>query len=141
MSMTGLKVFDNTLHKTTLWLDDIMETLQWQDRHQAYSALRAVLHALRDRLTPEEATHLGAQLPMLIRGFYYEGWHPSDKPLRYRHKEEFLAHVKEQLPKVEVSELEKIISAVFDELSKQMPNGEIKQTRDQLPADIRELWH
>jgi uncharacterized protein (DUF2267 family) len=31
-----------------------------------------VLHALRDRLTVEEASDLAAQLPMLIRGLYYE---------------------------------------------------------------------
>lgn len=46
-----------------------MEELDWQDRHAAYLALRATLHALRDRLTVEEVAELGAQLPMLIRGF------------------------------------------------------------------------
>jgi uncharacterized protein (DUF2267 family) len=140
MSMTGLKVFDNTIHKTSVWLGDVMEAMQWDDRNKAYSALRAVLHTLRDRLTPNEATNLGAQLPMLVRGFYYEGWHPADKPLKYRHKEEFLAHVKERLPGVEYPELEKVISAVFGVLSKEMPGGEINQARDQLPAEIRELW-
>ena len=44
------------------------------DRHLAYVALRATLHALRDRLGPENAVHLAAQLPMLLRGLYYEGW-------------------------------------------------------------------
>ncbi len=114
--------------------------MAWDDRNKAFSALRAVLHTLRDRLTPNEAVNLGAQLPMLVRGFYYEGWHPADKPLKYRHKEEFLAHVKERLPGIEHADLEKVISAVFDVLSKQMPGGEINQARDQLPAEIRELW-
>ena len=45
--------------------------------------MRATLHALRDRLTVEEAAQFAAQLPMLIRGFYYEGWNPTDKPVRY----------------------------------------------------------
>jgi len=141
MSMTGLKVFDNTLHKTAIWLDDVMDAMEWDDRHKAYSALRAVLHTLRDRLTPNEAINLGAQLPMLVRGIYYEGWHSADKPLKYRHKDEFLAHVKERLRGVEYSDLEKVNSAVFDVLSKQMPGGEINQARDQLPAEIQELWH
>ncbi len=59
------------------------------DRHAAYRVLRAVLHALRDRLTVAETVDLGAQLPMLIRGLYYEGWTPNDKPLRERTREKF----------------------------------------------------
>ena len=87
MSTTGLEVFDATLHKTNSWLKELMGMLGSEDRHRAYLALRATLHALRDRLTVEEVAQLGAQLPMLIRGFYYEGWDPTGKPLRIRDKE------------------------------------------------------
>jgi uncharacterized protein (DUF2267 family) len=48
MTATGLEVFDTTLHKTNRWLNDLMQVLDRQDRHEAYLALRAVLHALRD---------------------------------------------------------------------------------------------
>jgi uncharacterized protein (DUF2267 family) len=44
MSATGLEVFDETLQKTNIWLKEIMEVLGL-DRHRAYQALRAVLHA------------------------------------------------------------------------------------------------
>jgi uncharacterized protein (DUF2267 family) len=77
MSTTDLEVFDTTVHKTNSWLHELMEELGWSDRHKAYLALRATLHALRDRLTVQGVAQLGAQLPMLIRGFYYEGWVPS----------------------------------------------------------------
>ena len=64
MASSGLAVFDTTLQKTNAWLKEVMDELGSSDRHQAYLALRAVLHALRDRLTVEEVAQLGAQLPM-----------------------------------------------------------------------------
>ena len=67
MSTTGLEVFDKTVQTTNAWLKEIME-VTGPDRHRAYRVLAAVLHALRDRLTVDEAAQLGAQLPILIRG-------------------------------------------------------------------------
>ena len=58
MSATGLAAFDSTLHTTNAWLADIQMRTGWQDRHAAYHALCAVLHALRDRLTIDEAAAL-----------------------------------------------------------------------------------
>jgi uncharacterized protein (DUF2267 family) len=49
MSLTGLEVFDETLHKTNTWLKEIEQELG-PGRRRAYQALRAVLHCLRDRL-------------------------------------------------------------------------------------------
>ena len=94
MSTTGLDAFDTTLQKTAVWLKEIMAEFGSKDRHLAYLALRATLHALRDRLTVEEAVHLGAQLPMLVRGFYYEGWTPSGKPVKVK-KAGFLVAIRD----------------------------------------------
>ncbi len=114
--------------------------MPWDDRNKAYMALRAVLHALRDRLPPSEAVDLAAQLPMLVRGFYYEGWVPSNKPLKYRHKEEFLQQVTKEAPWLEGEELERAVTGVFGLLSSEVSNGETTQVRDDLPAELRELW-
>ncbi len=81
MSSTGLEVFDKTIQTTNSWLNEIGEDLG-PDRQRCYNALRAVLFALRDRLTVEEAADLSAQLPMLIRGIFYEGYRPSIMPQR-----------------------------------------------------------
>jgi len=70
---TGLDVFDRTVQAANLWLKELMDALGWDDRYQAYEGLRTTLHALRDRLTLEEMAQLGAQVPLLIRGVYYEG--------------------------------------------------------------------
>jgi uncharacterized protein (DUF2267 family) len=140
MSTTHHELFSNTLQKTHLWLKDLMEELWWEDQHRAYLALRATLHALRDRLTVEEAVHLGAQLPMLIRGFYYEGWSPAGKPVKERHKEEFFTHVKEYFPREADIDAEKVVRAVFTVLAKRITEGEIEDIKHILPPELRDLW-
>ena len=140
MSQTGLEVFDTTLHKTNSWLKDLSQALGQSDRHWAYLILRATLHALRDRLTVEEVAQLGAQLPMLIRGFYYEGWDPTGKPLKARHKEQFLARIEQELRGDERVEPERLARAVFAVLAQRVSQGEIDDVRHVLPAEIRELW-
>jgi len=140
MSATGLDVFDRTIHKTNTWLNDLMGMLGTQDRHKAYRVLRATLHALRDRLTIEEVAQLAAQLPMLIRGFYYEGWDPTDKPVRERHKEQFLARISQELRDDDTIDPEQVARAVFRLLANRVTEGEIEDVEHVLPADIRNLW-
>jgi uncharacterized protein (DUF2267 family) len=140
MSATGLEVFDTTVHRTNSWLKELMGELGAQDRHRAYQALRATLHALRDRLTVEEAAHLGAQLPMLVRGFYYEGWDPAGKPIKARSRDEFLVLVAEQLPDNQPFDPEQAVTAVLAVLERRVSEGEIKDIKQTLPAEVRELW-
>jgi uncharacterized protein (DUF2267 family) len=140
MSATGLSVFDSTIEKTNVWLNDILNRLGWQERHRAYHALRAVLHALRDRLTVTEAADLAAQLPLLIRGLYYEGWHPSGKPIKERKKEEFLDHIRAAFRGDIDVDPEEVTRAVFRVLAKHVTAGEIEDIKQMLPAEVRELW-
>jgi uncharacterized protein (DUF2267 family) len=140
MSITGLDVFDRTVHKTNNWLKELMEVLGWHDRHKAYLALRVTLHALRDRLTVEEVAQLAAQLPMLIRGFYYEAWDPTGKPLKVRRKEEFLAYIEGYFSGDESVDPEQVAHAVFTVLSNRVTEGEIEDVKHVLPAELRELW-
>jgi uncharacterized protein (DUF2267 family) len=140
MPASGLASFDKTVQKTNSWLKDLMNILGWQDRQKAYRAFKATLHALRDRLTIEEAAELAAQFPMLMRGFYYEGWDPTGKPLKERHKEQFLARIERELTGEEGIDAEEIARAVFGVLQKRISEGEIEDVEHLLPADIRELW-
>ena len=135
-----MEVFGKTLEKTHIWLLDLMRELNWEDEHKAYTALRSVLHALRDRLSVAEAAHLAAQLPMLVRGCYYEGWNPSGKPVKERHKEEFLAHIKSAFRNSEGIDAEKVARAVFRVLAKHISDGEIDDAKNILPEDLRRLW-
>ena len=140
MSVTALDVFDTTLQKTHRWLKELMQVLDWQDRHKAYLALRATLHALRDRLTVEEVAQLGAQLPMLIRGFYYESWDPTGKPEKVRKKEEFLARIEQQFRGDDRIDPEQVARAVFTVLANRVTEGEIEDVKDVLPSEIKTLW-
>jgi uncharacterized protein (DUF2267 family) len=140
MSATGLEAFDTTIQKTNSWLNDLMQIMDWSDRHRAYLALRATLHALRDRLTVEEVAQFGAQLPMLIRGFYYEGWDPTGKPVKERHKEQFLARIEQQFRGDASIDPEEIVRVVFAVIASRVTDGEIEDVKHILPTEIRELW-
>jgi uncharacterized protein (DUF2267 family) len=129
------------VQESNLWLKGVMERLNTYDRHHAYSTLRAVLHALRDRIGPENAAHLGAQLPMLLRGLFYEGWDPTGKPTKERHETAFLAHIARELPRAsEPGELEQGALAVFDVLSKHIDRGAAVKLAAILPQDLRRFW-
>ena len=140
MSATGLEVFDTTVQTTNAWLKEIMEETGL-DRRRAYRALAAVLHALRDRLAIDEAAQLGAQLPILVRGLYYDRWHhPAGKPERWRRKEEFLAAVAAGLDDIDSIDTEEATRAVFAVLERHIAPGEIEDVKNTLPANLRELW-
>jgi len=141
MSATGIEVFDTTLQKTNQWLQDIMRELGTENRQQAYLVLRATLHTLRDRLPLEEVAHLGAQLPMLVRGIYYEGWRPSLEVCKL-HREEFLASVLVHFfgTALEDSDPELAIRAAFSTLARNIAPGEIDKVIHLLPKDLREFW-
>jgi uncharacterized protein (DUF2267 family) len=140
MSATGLDVFDTTLQKTHSWLNELMRLMGWQDKHKAYQAVRVTLHALRDRLSVGEVAQLGAQLPMLVRGFYYEGWRPDGAVLTTRHKEEFLAPIAEHFRSDPEVDAERIARAVFAVLAGRIAKGEIEDIEHVLPKQLRALW-
>jgi len=137
---TGLDTFDKTVQESNLWLKAVMERLETDDRHRAYSTLRAVLHALRDRIGAESAAHLGAQLPMLLRGLFYEGWDPTNKPTKERHEDAFLAHIARELPRATEGEVEQGTLAVLDVLSKHIDRGAAVKIAGMFPEGLRKYW-
>jgi uncharacterized protein (DUF2267 family) len=139
MAVDTVNVFEHTIEITHVWLHDLMDRLGWHDKHRAYVALRAVLHALRDRISVEDASHLAAQLPMLIRGFYYEGYHPAGKPVADRKKTEFLARVAAECSDESRND-GKVTRAVFQVLAKHITPGEVEKIKGALPTDLRSLW-
>ena len=139
MTATGLDVFDRTLQTTHIWLDEIMTELG-PERRFAWHALGAVLRPLRDRLSPDLAAHLSAQLPLLVRGLYYDQWQPAGKPERLRSLDEFLERVGEELQGTGRTDASEITRAVLRTLSRHIDPGQIAKVADALPKEIRVFW-
>lgn len=140
MSATGLPVFDKTLQETNHWLALMMDELNTDARSTAFSALRASLHALRDRIGVDNAAHLGAQLPMLLRGAFYEGWHPGATPTRERHLGDFIDHVQSHLPAGSILNPEEAARATFCVMGQCIDPGEMAKLQRILPHEVIDLW-
>jgi uncharacterized protein (DUF2267 family) len=136
---TGVRALDSSLQKSELWLKEVMERMGWSERDKAYAGLRAVLHALRDRLLADEAFDFAAELPLVLRGMYFEDW-KRGRPTRERSREDFLARVSERLVPGRDVDPERLTRAVFDVVGRHVSSGEIRQILAQLPAPVRELW-
>jgi uncharacterized protein (DUF2267 family) len=139
MSATGLDVFDKTLQATNIWLDEITDAIG-PDRKAAWKVLSTVLHKLRDRLQPDLAAHLAAQLPLLVRGAYYDLYEPSKQPTDLDTAQEFVGEVADWLVDARSIDPNLAIAAVFGVLSRHVSRGEIENVRHALPQSIRELW-
>jgi uncharacterized protein (DUF2267 family) len=139
MSATGLDVFDKTIQTTNIWLDEIMDVIG-PPRSTAWRVLGATVHALRDRLTVDQAAHLGAQLPLLIRGLYYDQWRPAAMPSRERNIDEFLAHVADGLHDTRPVNVREAVETVFRVLARHIAKGQADKVAGELPAEIRALW-
>lgn len=140
MSAQGLESLDHTVQITHIWINDLDERLDWNDKARSYRLLKAVLHALRDSLQVNEAVDLGAQLPGLLRGAYYEQWRPATTPHKTRSIDSFVERVNEAFRRDPLSDPPKAILAVLQLLTKKITHGEIEDVRRSLPKKLRDFW-
>lgn len=141
MADTDIDALETTVQKTNIWLNDLMVEMGEENRQNAYSALSAVLHALRDQLTVEEAAHLAAQLPTLLAGVFFHGWKPAGKPVRERKLDDFLDRVDAELRNRRlVIDAHNAAESVFRLLSRRVSEGEIEDVIGILPAEVKQLW-
>lgn len=140
MSADGLDTFDRTTHETNQWLRIVMAELNTASRHQAYVALRASLHALRDRIGPEQAVHFAAQLPILLRGVFYEGWRPAETPTTERRLDDFLAYVESILGPRSGLDPADAVRAGFAAIAWSVSSTEVLKLIDMLPHELKSLW-
>jgi uncharacterized protein (DUF2267 family) len=140
MSTPGLESLEHTVQLTHIWINELDGRLEWNNKARSYRLLKAVLHALRDCLQVNEAVDLGAQLPGLLRGAYYEQWRPGKAPERNRNVEDFLMRVNESFRRDPLPEPAMAVMAVFQLLTKKISEGEIDDVRRSLPEAVRNIW-
>lgn len=139
MSATGLDVFDKTLQTTHIWLDEIVSDLG-PDKKLAWRVLGAVLHALRDKLPVDLSAHLSAQLPLLVRGLYFDQFEPSRVPSPVDAPEQFIADVVRRLDNTRGVDPKDAIASVLGVLSRHVSEGQLGNVRHALPSRIAALW-
>ena len=139
MSATGLEVFDKTIQTTHIWLDEIIEDLG-TDRHTAWHVMGAVLHSLRDRLPLDLSAHLSAELPLIVRGAYFDGWRPSKEGLKERSLAEFLERVSNGLAGTKPIGSVDAVRSVFAVLERHLAKGQAMKVCNALPEEVRALW-
>ena len=140
MSALGLKVIDEAAHQTNIWVNAVNDAIGWDHKQRAYRLLRGVLHVLRDHLSIDEAAQFGAQLPVLIRGIYYEGWNPSKTPVKIRKADEFIAQLQRYFDPDPLGDAPQAVAAVLKVLREHVSGGEMQDVESAFTTDVRKLF-
>lgn len=139
MAPTPHARFEHAVHDADRLLREISDELGHPDVGVAYHALRGTLAALRDRLVPDEACDLAAQLPLLVRGLFFEGYRPSGKPEKLG-RDAFLARVARELDAARPVHVERATQAVLAVVGRRVSAGEWDQVYHALPRELRTLF-
>ncbi len=130
---------DSTVRKTRQWIGELMVELQWDDAQKTYHALRAVLHVLRDHLTLHQTADLSAQLPMLIRGMFFEGWQPERMPVKDCSLDTFLSRVQTAFPDGQGVDPQQLTRATLNVISRYVSSDQWADIQAVLPRSLRAL--
>lgn len=102
---------------------------------EAESTVRSVLAALSDRLTPEEACNLAAQLPRPLKTIVHK---ERQDGVQKMDREIFVARISRDLG-VDIQEALRRIRAVYAVLETAVSEGGTRHMMAQLPQPLREV--
>ncbi len=141
MSVKSIGNFEHAVHLANEWIRDLAEKPEVGSDTQAYIILRAGLHLIRDRLRVDEVAHLSAQLPMLVRGFFFEGWKPPNEDSgageSTRH---LIQEMGDRLERLSEIQPEDALFLVYALLARKLSTGELKYVDRALPYDLLFPW-
>ncbi|MER9895809.1 DUF2267 domain-containing protein [Mesorhizobium sp. M0119] len=130
---------DVALQGTKNWIGDLAWRLRWHDRERVYQALIATLHALRDCLDRDEAVYMGAQLPALLRGFYYEGWRPGCRAIA-RNRNSFLDRIHDGVHRDPAVDPEEVARSVLAQFADRLRAAGVEDAKATSPRVLHDLW-
>ena len=137
-----IKSLKKTNDHTAILIKKLMDSNQFRTENHAFVILRATMKAIRDRVGPGEAFHLGGQLTALLRGYYFEGYDISNS-LRPKSSSkgvnEFFGEVRDYLEAYDFMDLETVVPIAMNVILDSIDQGEATQVIHQLPKDLQEL--
>lgn len=137
MAVKGLEGIDETVQQTYVWINQVADAFHG-NRHQGFQIIRAFLHELRDHLMLDESAQLAAQLPLLLRGVYFEGWDPSRNLQHERSAEEFMDRFVRESG-IRPMDAPDALAVAARVLRDHISGGEAEEVFKALPAHIRDL--
>ncbi len=139
MAVTRVDIIDRSVEQAHVWINEVAEELGTEDLHEAYRVLRAFLHALRDHLPVNEGAQLAAQLPIFVRGVFYEGWEPAGTPEHARDVETFLRRIAAEARLAGETEASYAAIAAGHVVQRHVSAGEAASVLHSLPHHLRDL--
>lgn len=135
-----IHVFERTVHEAHDWVNELTGRLGWTSERDALRLLRTVLCNIRDHLPVNEMAQFSAQLPIMLRGMYFEGWQPKKTPTKDRHVDAFIAAIEDEVGDVLDYRGTEDIKAVFSVINARISRGEVEDVRANLPQALKDMW-
>lgn len=135
-----IHVFERTTHEAHEWVNELAGRTGWTNEREVLRLLRTVLAKIRDHLPVNEMAQFSAQLPILLRGMFFEGWQAKLTPIHERHVADFVADVEDAIGNVIDYQGVTDIKAVFNVVNARISRGEVNDVRSCLPQELRDLW-
>ncbi|MBB3545245.1 MULTISPECIES: DUF2267 domain-containing protein [unclassified Rhizobium] len=75
MRYSPFLTFPDAARDAAVWIRELSELLGC-DQRDAYDVLRTTMHAVRDKMSADDNAKVGNDLPLVLRGLYFEAWDP-----------------------------------------------------------------
>jgi uncharacterized protein (DUF2267 family) len=136
--------FEKYAQEGNQFINDVADELG-VSRNSAARITKAVLHAVRDRLSADDAVEFAQGLPMALKGIYIDQWDISANPVVIRRAHDFLDYIyyKDEFTAAydfpSEDSVEEGLRGVFNVLECYMDEGQIEQVKKIMGNHITQL--
>ncbi|WP_166256454.1 DUF2267 domain-containing protein [Marinobacter salicampi] len=135
---SSINIVDHNIKLINTWLRDISDELDSIGEEEAWKRLRAVLQTMSNRITVDEAANFAAQLPIIVRGLYFESWRPAETPHKWRDRAEYIDAVSRKLEGD--IDAERTFKAVLRVIDRHLDSNELNRIKEMHPKELWDLW-